>query len=189
MVALTGFDPALVRRMHGRLDGSLFQQFVATGRVASVYDATATRPDPTPRQLSSEFPDPILGGFQAPVTSAMVAIYTQKLNWHPDFVYRLASDSAFEEWDWGRGLGRPESLTALQAARSVDPHLRVLIAHGLFDLRTPYFASARLLDMLPDVDGAAPVALRVYSGRSHVLFRRRIARRVAQRCRGDASAP
>jgi carboxypeptidase C (cathepsin A) len=169
IVALTGLDPALVRRMHGRLDASLFQQFVSPGRVASVYDATATRPDPTPRQLSSDFPDPILGGFQAPVTSAMMAIYTRKLNWHPDFVYRLSNDTAFEEWDWGRGLGRPESLTALQAARSVDPHLRVLIAHGLFDLRTPYFSTARLLDMLPDMDGAPPVALRVYPG-GHMFY-------------------
>ncbi len=169
VVSLTGLDPALVRRMHGRLDASLFQQFVSPGRVASVYDATATRPDPTPRQLSSEFPDPILGGFQAPVTSAMMAIYTQKLNWHPDFVYRLSNDTAFEEWDWGRGLGRPELLTALQAARSVDPRLRVLIAHGLFDLRTPYFSTARLLDMLPEMDGAAPVLLRVYPG-GHMFY-------------------
>jgi carboxypeptidase C (cathepsin A) len=169
VVALTGFDPALVRRMRGRLDASLFQQFVSTGRVASVYDATVTRVDPTPRQLSSEFPDPILGGFQAPVTGAMMAVYTQKLNWHPDSVYHLASDSAFEEWDWGRGLGRPESLTALQTARSLDPHLRVLVAHGLFDLRTPYFGTARLLDMLPEMDGAAPVALRVYPG-GHMFY-------------------
>jgi carboxypeptidase C (cathepsin A) len=169
VVALTGLDLALVRRMHGRLDASLFQQFVSPGRVASVYDATATRPDPTPRQLSSEFPDPILSGFQAPVTSAMMAIYTQKLNWHPDFVYHLASDTAFEEWDWGRGLGRPESLTSLQAARSVDPHLRVLIAHGLFDLRTPYFGTVRLLDMLPEMEGATPVVLRVYPG-GHMFY-------------------
>jgi carboxypeptidase C (cathepsin A) len=169
VVALTGLDPVMVRRMHGRLDASLFQQLVSPGRVASIYDDSVTRPDPTPRLLSSEFPDPILGGFQAPVTSAMMAIYTERLNWHPDFVYHLANDAAFEEWDWGHGLGRPESLTSLQAARSVDPHLRVLIAHGLFDLRTPYFGTARLVDMLPDMDGAAPVVLRVYPG-GHMFY-------------------
>ena len=104
VVALTGLDPVMVRRMHGRLDASLFQQLVSPGRVASIYDDSVTRPDPTPRLLSSEFPDPILGGFQAPVTSAMMAIYTERLNWHPDFVYHLANDAAFEEWDWGHGL-------------------------------------------------------------------------------------
>ncbi len=166
---LTGLDPALVRRMRGRLDASVFQQVVAPGRVASVYDGLATRPNPTPRRLDSQFPDPILGGFEAPVTSAMMTLYIEKLNWRPDFVYHLSNGAAFAQWDWGRGLGRPESLTALQAARSVDPHLRVLVAQGLFDLRTPYFGAVRLLDMLPDLDGAAPVALRIYPG-GHMFY-------------------
>ncbi|WP_428487722.1 S10 family peptidase [Rhodopila sp.] len=169
VAALTGLDTALVRRMHGRLDASVFQQAVAPGQVASVYDGTATRPDPTPRQLDGQFPDPVLGGFEAPVTSAMMAIYTGKLNWRPDMVYHLSSDAVFGSWDWGHGLGRPESLTALQAARSVDPHLRVLVAQGLFDLRTPYAGTARLLDMLPEMTGAAPVVLKVYPG-GHMFY-------------------
>jgi hypothetical protein len=45
----------------------------------------------------------------------------------------------------------------------------VLIAHGLFDLRTPYAGTVRLLDMLPDMDGAAPVVLRVYPG-GHMFY-------------------
>ena len=105
----------------------------------------------------------------APVTEAMLALYTGPLNWRPDQVYHLSNDAVFESWDWGHGLGRPESLSALQAARSVDPHLRVMVAHGLFDLRTPYFGSARLLGMLPHLDGAAPVVLRVYPG-GHMFY-------------------
>jgi carboxypeptidase C (cathepsin A) len=57
----------------------------------------------------------------------------------------------------------------LQAARSVDPHLRVLIAQGLFDLRTPYAEAARFLDMLPAMPGAAPVRLAVYPG-GHMFY-------------------
>lgn len=166
---LTGLDASLVRRMHGRLDASLFQQEVRPGRVASVYDGLATRPDPNPRLLRSQFPDPVLDGFEAPVTSAMMTVYAEKLNWRPDATYHLSNDAAFGQWDWGRGMGRPESLSTLQAARSVDPRLRVLVAHGLFDLRTPYAGTARLLDMLPDMDGAAPVELRVYPG-GHMFY-------------------
>ncbi len=166
--ALTGLDPALVRRMGGRLDAGLFQQEVVPGQVASVYDGTASRPDPTPRQLRAQFPDPVLEGFDAPVTEAMMAVY-DRLNWHPDMVYHLSSDAAFGAWDWGHGMGRPESLSALQAARSVDPHLRVLIAQGLFDLRTPYAEAARFLDMLPAMPGAAPVRLAVYPG-GHMFY-------------------
>jgi carboxypeptidase C (cathepsin A) len=127
------------------------------------------RANPSPRSLDSRFPDPVLGGYDAPVTSAMMAIYAGKLNWRPDAVYHLSNDAAFGAWDWGRGLGRPESLSALQAARSLDPHLRVMIAHGLFDLRTPYFGTARMLRLLPVLDGSPPVELRVYPG-GHMFY-------------------
>jgi carboxypeptidase C (cathepsin A) len=167
--ALTGLDPALVRRMGGRLDTSLFQQALVPGRVISAYDGTATRPNPTPRALAARFPDPLLSGFEAPVTSAMMAIYTDKLNWRPDLVYHLSNEGAFRAWDWGRGMGRPESFSALEAARSVDPHMKVLIAHGLFDLTTPYFATARMLRLLPEMPGSAPVSLQVYPG-GHMFY-------------------
>jgi carboxypeptidase C (cathepsin A) len=137
--------------------------------VASVYDGTVTRADPMPRELASHYPDPILAGLAAPIASAMVAVYNEKLNWHPDAVYHLSSDAVFSAWDWGHGLSRPESLTALQAARSLDPHLRVLIAHGLFDLRTPYFATVRMLRLLPELDSVPPVGLKVYPG-GHMFY-------------------
>ncbi|HEX2942390.1 MAG TPA: hypothetical protein VHO91_15170 [Rhodopila sp.] len=169
VTALTGLDQAVVRRAHGRLDADMFQQLEQPGHVASVYDGTVTRPNPMPRELASQFPDPVLSGLAAPITSAMMFVYTNKLNWHPDSTYHLSSDSAFAAWNWGRGLGRPESLTALEAARSLDPHLRVLIAHGLFDLRIPYFTTVRMLRLLPELDGAAPIQLHVYPG-GHMFY-------------------
>jgi carboxypeptidase C (cathepsin A) len=169
VAGLTGFDAATVRRLGGRLGRSVFQRELAPGRVSSAYDGTVTRPDPQPRALESEFPDPALGGWEAPVTSAMIAVYSEKLNWHPDAVYHLANDQVFAGWDWGRGMGRPESISALQAARSVDPHMRVLIAQGMFDLITPYFGTVRMLRLLPEMPGAAPIAMRVYPG-GHMFY-------------------
>ena len=169
VATLTGFDPAIVRRMGGRLDRGLFQRDLTPGRVSSVYDGTITRPNPMPRALASQFPDPVLSGFEAPVTSAMMAIYADKLNWRPDTVYHLSNDDVFSSWDWGRGVGRPESISALQAARSLDPHMRVLIAHGMFDLVIPYFSTVRTLRLLPKLDGAAPIELRVYPG-GHMFY-------------------
>lgn len=166
---LTGLEPAMVRRFGGRLDRSVFQRALTPGRVGSVYDGTVTRPDPDPRALDSQFPDPVLSGFEAPVSSAMMAVYNDKLNWRPDTVYHLSNDAVFSSWDWGHGIGRPESLSALQAARSVDPHMRVLIAHGMFDLVTPYFNTVRTLRLLPEMPGASPVMLRVYSG-GHMFY-------------------
>ncbi|WP_428490457.1 S10 family peptidase [Rhodopila sp.] len=189
---LTGLDPGLVRRMGGRIDRSVFQRKLTPGRVSSAYDGSITRADPERRALESEFPDPLLSGLQAPVTAAMVAIYSGKLNWHPDTVYHLSNDAVFAAWDWGHGMGRPESLSALQAARSVDPHLRVLIAHGMFDLITPYFTTVRTLRLLGRMPGSAPIELRVYPG-GHMFYfddasRAALHSDVRAALRGDAKA-
>jgi carboxypeptidase C (cathepsin A) len=171
VAALTGLDPALVRRFHGRLDTDVFLHELerAQGRVGSQYDATIDNADPFPHRPLSQYPDPVLDGFKIPVTSAMVAIYTEKLNWRPDGIYRLSNDTAFARWDWGSGMGRPESLSALQSALSLEPKLRVLVAHGLFDLRTPYFTSELILRALPDVGAPGRVRLAVYPG-GHMFY-------------------
>ena len=86
VAALTGLDPALVRRYHGMLDNDVFLHELdrAAGRVGSGYDATITTADPFPLSTSSYYPDPVLEGLKAPVSSAMVAIYETQLNWRPD---------------------------------------------------------------------------------------------------------
>ena len=111
----------------------------------------------------------MLDGFEAPVTSGMLTIYADKLNWRPDTVHHLSNNAAFAAWDWGRGISTPESLSALQVIRSVDPHLQVLIAHGLYDLRTPYFTTVRQLRLLPSLAGATPIRLSVYPG-GHMFY-------------------
>ena len=169
VAGLTGFDPTMVRRLGGRLNRYTFQLELTPGRVSSAYDGTVTRPNPEPRAPGSQFPDPVLGGFEAPVTAAMMAVYADKLNWRPDTTYHLSNENVFAAWDWGRGMGRPESFSALQAARSLDPHMRVLIAHGLFDLVTPYFGTVRMLRLLPTLEGAEPIDLRVYPG-GHMFY-------------------
>lgn len=52
---------------------------------------------------------------------------------------------------------------------SLDPHMRVLVAHGMFDLITPYFGAVRTLRLLPKLDGAAPIEPRVYPG-GHMFY-------------------
>ena len=41
------------------------------------------------------------------------------------------------------------SLSELRQILALDPKLKVLVAHGLFDLATPYFGSQIVLDQLP----------------------------------------
>jgi carboxypeptidase C (cathepsin A) len=168
----TGLDPGLVQRYHGLIDNAVFLHELdrAQGRVGSVYDATITSNDPFPLATLSDTPDPVLDVLKAPVSSAMVAIYETRLNWRPDATYRLYSPAANRQWDWGRGFGsRPQAVGFMRVALALDPHFSVLIAHGMFDLITPYFATQLLLDQIPASGGADRVHLAVYPG-GHMFY-------------------
>ena len=174
VAALSGLDPVLVRRYHGLVDNNVFLHEVdrAAGRVASGYDATITTADPWPLRTESQYPDPVLEGLKAPVGSAMVAIYETQLNWRPDYAYRLESQTAGRQWDWGHGMtGAAQSVGFMRTALALDPHLHVLIAHGLFDLVTPYFATQLLLDQIPQAGLGERVRLATYPG-GHMFYAR-----------------
>jgi carboxypeptidase C (cathepsin A) len=64
-----------------------------------------------------------------------------------------------------------ESITELRQILALDPKLNVLVAHGLFDLATPYFGSKILLDQLPAFASPPRVKLVVYSG-GHMFYSR-----------------
>ena len=42
-------------------------------------------------------------------------------------------------WDFGRGPA--ESVSQLRQILALDPKMKLLVGHGLFDLATPYFGS------------------------------------------------
>ena len=182
-----GLDPALVARYHGWINNDIFLRALDrdAGRVSSAYDATITSVDPWPLATVTPYPDPVLEGFKAPVSSAMVAIYTTQLNWRPDHAYRLESPTAFRQWDWGHGMmPDPQAVGFMRSALALDPHLHVLIAHGLFDLVTPYFATQLLLDQIPSAGVGERIRLVTYAG-GH-MFYTRDASRIA--FRDDAQA-
>ncbi|MGU3359967.1 S10 family peptidase [Methylobacterium sp. M6A4_1b] len=171
--ALTGLDPGFVRRQAGRLSGQSVQREIGrdTGRVASAYDTGVTGWDPDPNAAHSGFEDPLLTGLQAPLTSAMIALYNDTLNYRvPDLRYELLNGAVNRGWSWGGGRSAPESLGALRGVLALDGNLRVLVAHGYTDLVTPYFASKLLIDQMPAYGGGR-LDLAVYPG-GHMFYSR-----------------
>jgi len=59
----------------------------------------------------------------------------------------------------------------LRQSLALDPKLKVLVAHGLFDLATPYFASRIQLDQFPAFASPDRVKLVVYPG-GHMFYSR-----------------
>ncbi len=171
VATFTGLDATLVRRHHGMIDNRVFLHELdrAAGRVGSAYDATMTSLDPFPLETESDYPDPVLEALKAPVSSAMMAIYSTKLNWRPEGEYHLFSPTVGRQWDWGRGFGRPQAFGWITTTLALDPHVRVLIAHGMFDLVTPYFATQLLLDQVAASGVMERIRLSVLPG-GHMFY-------------------
>ncbi len=111
----------------------------------------------------------MLDALKAPLASTMADIATNKLNWFVDARYEILNESVSENWDWGHG--NAEALDDLKQDLALDPHFRVLVAHGATDLVTPYFTSKLLLDQIPPMGDPDRVRLVVYGG-GHRLYAR-----------------
>src|SRR5215207_9002636 len=171
VAALTGIDQAVSRRLAGRFEvGEFRREFDRrNGRVTGRYDASVSGFDPYPDSNYARFGDPSGDPLMAPLTSAAVDLATRKLNWRPDGSYHLLSNSVNKSWDFGRGPA--ESISQLRQILALDPKMKLLVGHGLFDLATPYFGSKVILDQLPAYARSDRVKLVVYPG-GHMFYSR-----------------
>lgn len=149
----TGLERQLVERLGGRVDVRSFIRNRRRGaeQVLSAYDGDVAGFDPSPFSRESDWADPVLDALRAPLGSAMSRIVTERLGWPvADARYEILNDRVAHDWDFGRG-GRinAEAASDLRQALALDPRLKTLVAHGLTDLVTPYFATKLLLDQFP----------------------------------------
>ncbi|MBU1376707.1 MAG: peptidase S10 [Alphaproteobacteria bacterium] len=166
----TGLDPALVRRMGGRIDTQTFlrELYRDQGRIASIYDANVTAYDPFPWSQSKRAGDPILDSIVASTTTAMADFTTRVVGWKVDGRYEALSDTVNDNW---ANRSQAESVEDLRQALAADPKLKVLIAHGYGDLSCPFFASRLLVDQMPREAGASRTTLALYPG-GHMFYSR-----------------
>lgn len=171
VAALTGIDQAVSRRLAGRFEvGEFRREFDRrNGRVTGRYDGSVLGYDPYPDSNSAHFGDPSGDSLMAPLTSAAVDLTTRKLNWRPDGSYHLLNEAVYKAWDFGRGPS--EFISQLRQIFALDPNMKLLVGHGLFDLATPYFASKVMLDQLPAFARSDRVKLVVYPG-GHMFYSR-----------------
>jgi carboxypeptidase C (cathepsin A) len=186
VAALTGIDQAVSRRLAGRFAVVEFRREYdrRDGKVTGRYDASVLGLDPYPDSSFYHFNDPAGEPLDAPLTSAAVDLTTRKLNWRPDGSYEVLNPAVQKAWDYGRGLNPAESIDQLRQILALDPKLKVLVGHGLFDLATPYFGSKILLDQLPAYASPERVKLVVYPG-GHMFYSRDASR---QAFRAEAEA-
>jgi len=181
VAALIGLDPKLVKQLGAQIDIETYARELRRdqGLVTSVYDGTVKGFDAFPESPEMRAEDPILRGTKAPVTSAMVDYIQGALGYKIDQPYELLSYAVNGKWDWNIGPGGdprlPSAIDDLKLSLALDPKLRVLIAHGIFDTITPYFATRYIIDHVPDFGDASRLQLKVYPG-GHMLYSRDVSR-------------
>ena len=168
----TGLDPALVKRMGGRVDTGTFlrELYRGEGKLASVYDSNVTTWDPFPWQNQQNAGDPILDAIIAPTTSAAVDFITRTVGWKVEGRYNALSYAVGAAWEPGY-FNTIESVTDLRQALAADGKLKVLIVHGFDDLSCPFFASRLIVDQIPPMGDPGRIKLNLYPG-GHMFYSR-----------------
>ncbi len=186
LAAITGLDVGEVQRHRGRISAEVFAKHLLqdSGRVAGIYDGSVSVPDPDPFGAGYPALDPSLDPLVAPVVSSFNAYVRDELDYRTDVRYELMNPDVARAWNWAEaGLGDLPGVGArLRMALSLNPKLKILVAHGYFDLATPYFASKYVVERLELGEDIFPnLQLCHLSRRPHVLHARGCAQTVLWR--------
>ena len=174
---LTGLPTALVEEKNLRISDQtfFFELLRDAGRMVGRLDARATGPMAASRTRDWEF-DPGIEAIAAPYGMAALAYFGEQLGLASEERYELLSLEVNKTWNWNRGeaKGNAFASTSDDLARALrrNPHLRVLVASGRYDLGTPYSASDWSLAQL---DAPAEVLARIehhYYDAGHMMYTR-----------------
>jgi carboxypeptidase C (cathepsin A) len=83
--------------------------------------------------------DPSMAAIRAPYTSTFNHYLRTVLGYKSDVAYYILGEGV-GRWDWQRPMGYPATTDDLRDAMVKNPHLKVLIGSGYYDLATPYRA-------------------------------------------------
>ena len=156
---LTGLSPTVVDESNMRIGDSafFFELLRDRGLIVGRLESRVTGPMAASRTRTWEF-DPGIEALYAPYAMAAHAYMSEELGVESEARYDVISMDAHKQWNWSRGETKGNSFTCtspdLSRALRRNPHLRVLVASGRYDLGTPYSAtdwSLAQLDVPPDV--------------------------------------
>ena len=183
---LTGLAPALVEEKNLRISDQtfFFELLRDKGRIVGRLEARVTGPMAASKTREWEF-DPGIEAIAAPYTMAAHAYMSEQLGIDIRERYEVLNFDAHKQWNFNRGeqKGNGFACTSPDLSRALrrNPHLRVLVASGHYDLGTPYSAtdwSLAQLDVPPEV--LARVEHHYYDA-GHMMYTREIDMRKLKR--------
>jgi carboxypeptidase C (cathepsin A) len=171
LAAYTGLGEDYVLGSNLRLNSSRFRRQLLRGERRSVgrLDSRYTGIEPLEVTETPQF-DPSMTAIGPPYTSVFNDYLRRELRVDTDMEYtvmmRRQGDTG---WEWDKGE-LPATGEKLRLAMAVNPHMRVMVAQGHYDLATPQLATRYMLSHM-NVDGElrGNVSLRYYRA-GHMFY-------------------
>jgi len=134
-----------------RFEKELLRDKSGDGKVIGRFDGRLTGWSVDPAGDNQDY-DPSLTGFYAAYTSAFNGYVRQTLKYENDLTYEVLSNRT-QPWNYSSGgAGGSNGYLYvgddLRDAMTHNPHMRLLVCSGRFDLATPYFATDYTLNHL-----------------------------------------
>lgn len=174
---LTGLSAPLIEQHNLRITEQLyfFEAMRTQGRIIGRLESRVTGPMGANRSRAWEF-DPGIDAISGPYSMAGQAYFGQALGIDLQAPYKVINGEVNKGWNWNRGEAQGNhfcSTTAdLSRAMRRNPHLKLLVASGRYDLGTPYSATDWSLAQL---DIPADVRQRIthrYYDAGHMMYTR-----------------
>ncbi|HSQ40470.1 MAG TPA: hypothetical protein VLM78_09950, partial [Anaerolineales bacterium] len=138
----TGLSPAFLERTNLRIkDQQFFKELLRErGQTVGRLDSRFVGLDRSGVTEQPEY-DPLLTNVMGPYAAGFYDYVRSELKFESDLPYEIISEKvhpwSFKEFE-GQAIYVAETL---RKAMTVNPHLKVFVANGYFDLGTPYFAT------------------------------------------------
>jgi carboxypeptidase C (cathepsin A) len=151
LAAYTGLKADLIEEYDLRIEPQVFMHNLLKDRKLEVGRVDGRFASPLPQSNAHEpFFDPAMAAM-FPAFNATMNDYAQtELAYKSELPYVIWSyESINRAWDWGTAMnfsagigGYPQTATNLQSAMAKNKYLKVLVMEGMYDLATPFYASA-----------------------------------------------
>ncbi len=138
----TGLDAGYLERSNLRVpDTRFFKQFLrAEGKTVGRFDSRLTGEDHDSLGEFAEF-DPSFSNVLGPYTAAFNHYIRAELNFESDLPYNILNMGV---WPWSYAEHENQYVKVAEALRQAmvqNPHMKIFVANGYYDLATPYFAT------------------------------------------------
>lgn len=171
-----GIPRPVMRAKNGRVTIDWFVKNLLRdqGLFLGLYDASSTVKDPFPDRDNWGGPDPTLHVAERVFTAGINAQMGQGIGLETERDYTLSSDEANTAWKIDTRHHALETQVGatddLRYGMSVNPHMKVYLTHGCFDLVTPFFTADRISNLMKLDEGRkAMLTVKHYNG-GHMFY-------------------